>query len=119
MGECTLSARSAGRFTSTRDLVAAYRASHPDATAIWLRSVRALAAALAGLINSLDPELVVIGGGIADAGEALFQPLQAGLDEFEWRPGNAGVRVVKAALGRNAGAVGAAYGAKLAAEGKL
>jgi len=119
IGECTLTARSAGRFSTTRELVAAYREMHPEATVTWLRSVRALAAALAGLINTLDPEIVVIGGGIAEAGEALFQPLQAGLDEFEWRPGNVGVRLVKAALGRNAGAVGAAYGAKLAAEGTL
>ena len=119
IGECTLSARSAGRFSTTRELVAACKENQPEATVIWSRSVRALAAALAGLINTLDPEIVVVGGGIADAGEALFQPLQAGLDEFEWRPGNHGVRLVKAALGSNAGAVGAAYGAKLAAEGKL
>jgi len=119
IGECTLSARSAGRFSTTRELVAACRENQPEATVIWSRSVRALAAALAGLINTLDPEIVVVGGGIAEANEALFQPLQAGLDEFEWRPGNNGVRLVKAALSSNAGAVGAAYGAKLASEGKL
>src|SRR5882724_8164547 len=71
--------------------------------------------ALSGFINVLDPEIVVLGGGIADANEALFDPLQAHLDEFEWRPGGARVRLAKAALGRNAGAAGAAYGAKLAA----
>src|SRR6266571_5104002 len=119
IGECTLAARGAGRFSTTRELVAAFRQGSPEARAIWLRSVRALAAALAGFINVLDPEVIVIGGGVADANEALFEPLQAGLDEFEWRPGGARVRLVKAALGRNAGAAGAAYGAKLAAEGSL
>jgi len=59
---------------------------------------------------------VVIGGGIADADEVLFGPLRASLDEFEWRPGGARALVVKAALGPNAGAAGAAYGAKLAAD---
>ena len=34
-------------------------------------------------------------------------------DEIEWRPGGARVRVVKAVLGANAGAAGAAYAAKL------
>jgi len=115
IGECTLAERSSGRFASTHELVAAFRKGSPEAGEIWLRSVRALAAAIAGFVNVLDPEVVVIGGGIADADEALFDPLRLALDEFEWRPGGARVRVVKAAVGRNAGATGAAYGAKLAA----
>jgi len=115
IGEHTLAARGSGRFTSTRDLVEAFRRGSPDASEIWLRSVRALAAALAGFINVLDPEVIVLGGGIAYADEALFAPLRSALDQFEWRPGGAHARVAKAALGRNAGAIGAAYGAKLAA----
>ena len=119
IGECTVAKRSGGQFSTTRELVAAFRDGSTGATEIWLRSVGALAAALAGLINVLDPEIIVIGGGIADADDALFGPLQARLDEVEWRPGGARVRLVKAALGRNAGAAGAAYGAKLAADGRL
>ena len=115
IGEHTLAARSRGRFNSTRELVATFRNGSSEAAEVWLRSVRALAAAIAGFINVLDPEVVIIGGGIADADESLFQPLQVALDRFEWRPGGARVRVVKAALGRNAGAAGAAYGAKLSA----
>lgn len=112
IGECTLAARSSGAFHSTRELVEAYRKGDARAGEIWRRSVRGLAAALAGLINAFDPELVVLGGGIADADAALFQPLQQELDRFEWRPGGARVRVVKSALGANAGATGAACGAK-------
>jgi len=115
IGECTLAIRSEGRFSTTRELLVAFRQGSKEAGEIWIRSVRSLAAAAAGIINVLDPEVLVIGGGIADADEALFEPLQAGLDEFEWRPSGARVRVVKAALGRNAGPAGAAYGAKLAA----
>jgi len=113
IGECTLAARCGGRFATTRELVAAFRQGSPEAGEVWLRSVKALAAAAAGFVNVLDPEVIVIGGGIADADDALFRPLQAALDEFEWRPGGARVRVVKAALGRNAGVTGAAYAAKL------
>src|SRR5437867_1215355 len=64
IGEHNLAARSAGRFTSTRDLVAAFREGSSEAAGVWLRSVRSLAAAVAGFINVLDPEVIVIGGGI-------------------------------------------------------
>jgi len=111
IGECTLPARSQGRFQTTRELVSAFRNDSSEAKEIWLGSIRALAAAIASFINILDPEVVVIGGGIADANNALLSPLQQELDQFEWRPGGARVRIVKAALGSNAGAIGAAYGA--------
>jgi glucokinase len=108
IGDHTVAARTHGRHSSTRDLVAASEAGDAFARAAWEKSVTALAAALAGLINVLDPEFVVIGGGIAAAGDALFVPLQAKLDRFEWRPGGARVRLVPAALGNRAGALGAA-----------
>ncbi|PYJ03865.1 MAG: ROK family protein [Verrucomicrobia bacterium] len=113
IGEHSLPARSHGRFSSTRQLVAAFREGSQEAAEVWLRSVRALAAAIAGFINILDPKLIVIGGGIADADDSLFGPLTDALDQVEWRPGGARVRLVKAVLGHNAGATGAAYGAKL------
>lgn len=119
VGECSFALRSQGKFSSTRELVEAYRRGLPDAKRIWLRSVRDLAAGIVGFINVLDPELVVIGGGMANADAALFEPLALALDEYEWRPGGARVRLVKAALGSNAGATGAAYAAKLAASENL
>jgi len=115
IGEHNLMTRSGGRFASTQELVEAFQRGSPEAAEIWLRSVRVLAAAVAGFINVLDPEVIVIGGGIADAGHSLFDPLRDTLDRFEWRPGGASVRLAKAALGRKAGATGAAYGARLAA----
>lgn len=113
ISEHTLPARSSGEFTSTIELVAAVRQNSPTATSIWLRSVQALAAGLAGLINVLDPEIVILGGGIAEAGDALFAPLRAQLDRFEWRPGGSRARIVHAQLGPNAGAAGAARAAQV------
>jgi glucokinase len=108
IGNCTLAARSNGRFTKTRQLVEAYRAGDTEAGNIWLRSIYQLACGIASIINILDPEVLIIGGGIAQAGEALFEPLERFMDRVEWRPQGNRVRIVPAALGDMAGALGAA-----------
>jgi glucokinase len=114
IGDHTLARRSNGRFHSTAELVAAVRAGDENARKVWNDSVRALGVALSGFINLFDPELILIGGGIAEAGQDLFGPLNTVLDQFEWRPTGARVRVFKAALGPRAGAAGAAFAAKQA-----
>jgi glucokinase len=109
IGNYNVSDRSGGRFSSTRLLVEAHLRGDTEATTIWLRSILHLAAAIASFINAFDPEIVIIGGGIAQAGSALFDPLRKELDRFEWRPLGHTVHVIPAALGEKAGAIGAAY----------
>ena len=113
IGNYNVAERSGGRFTSTRKLVEAHLAGDNAATATWLRSIFHLAAAVASFINAFDPEIVIVGGGIAQAGPALFEPLRKELDRFEWRPMGHQVQVIPAALGEKAGAIGAAYHAIL------
>ena len=118
IGNYNLAERSGGRFTSTRKLVEAHLAGDASATTIWLRSILNLAAAVTSFINAFDPEIMIIGGGIAQAGDALFGPLRKELDRFEWRPMGHQVQVIPAALGEKAGAIGAAYHAILEADAK-
>lgn len=108
IGNHNIRERSGGRFETTHDLVRAAAEGDPFAIGIWGRSVRALAAAIASLGNVLDPEVVILGGGIARSGAHLLEPLQAHLDRWEWRPGGQSMRLVSAALGEWAGAYGAA-----------
>src|SRR5262245_19325154 len=115
IGNYNVKSRSLGRFDSTRKLVEAHIQGDEDATKIWLRSVFQLASAIASFINAFDPEIVIIGGGIAQAGPALFEPLEKYLDKFEWRPMGHRVPVISASLGEKAGAIGAAYHAILKA----
>jgi glucokinase len=111
IGDSTVAGRSGGRFSSTRQLVEAHRSGDVDATAVWLTSIRVLARAIASLINILDPERIIVGGGIANAGPDLFEPLAVALDDVEWRPADHRVRIVPAQLGEWAGAYGAAFNA--------
>lgn len=111
MGNCTIRERTNGVFATTHDLVTAHLKGDIHATRIWLRSVKGLAAAIASFVNILDPERVILGGGIARAGEALFVPLEQYLNAMEWRPGGSQVQVVHAELEEWAGAYGAASNA--------
>ena len=113
IGNYNLRERSNGRFDSTRKLVEAHLAGDKQASEVWLRSIFHLAAAIASFINAFDPEIVIVGGGIAKAGVALFEPLADYLGKFEWRPAGHRVPVISAELGDKAGATGAAYHALL------
>jgi glucokinase len=110
IGNCTIGARSNGRFETTHALVEAHLQGDEEATRIWLQSVRALGCAISGLINVLDPEAVIVGGGIARSGAALFAPLERFVRDTEWNIGSA-VAILPAQLGELAGAYGAAWNA--------
>jgi glucokinase len=109
IGNCTLAQRSGGRFTDTAALLDAVVHGDKEARMLWDRSLLALGAALVSIINAVDPEVIILGGGITDAGDRLFSPIESYLDQHEWRPGGHRVRIVHAALGGMAGALGAAW----------
>ncbi len=113
IGNHNIHQRTGGRFRSTADLLDAVSRGDEVATAAWRLSIESLAVGLASLLNVFDPELVVIGGGIAECGAALFDPLRAELDRLEWRPTGRATPLVPAALGEFAGAIGAARFAML------
>ena len=108
IGNCSLERRSGGKFSDTREIVLAHRGGDVEASEVWLTSVKKLAAAISSFTNVLDPELVVVGGGIARAGDDLFRPLENFLRPMEWDVGGEPVKVVKAELGEYAGAWGVA-----------
>jgi glucokinase len=108
IGNCTIEKRSKGKFTSTHELLAAYKSGDAFAKEVWLKSVRQLGAALASVANILSPEIIVLGGGIAQAGDDLFIPVNEFMKQFEWQPHGKTTEIVKAVYGDLAGAIGAA-----------
>jgi glucokinase len=67
-----------------------------------------LGAGITGLVNAFNPEVVVVGGGVMAAGELLLGPARRVVAERALRPSRALARVVPAALGEEAGMIGAA-----------
>jgi glucokinase len=110
IGNYNIESRSNGHFKTTHELVAAFQEGNAFAAEIWIKSVRALGCAVSSLVNVLDPEAVIIGGGIARSGPALFEPLEKYVRDTEWNVG-APVKILPAQLGDLAGAYGAAYSA--------
>ena len=96
----------AGDGASAREVAALARAGDPAARAIWDRAARALGIAFADAVALLDPGLIVVGGGLAEAGTDLLDPIAADL-ATRVRLGPA-PRVVAAELGADAGCRGAA-----------
>jgi glucokinase len=70
---------------------------------------RRLGEGIAGLVNVLDPEIVVVGGGAVEAGDLLLEPARrAFVDSVEAPDHRPQVPILAAALANDAGAVGAA-----------
>jgi glucokinase len=87
------------------DCARAVEAGDPRAVAVWGDAIDALAAGLVTGITLLDPRVLIIGGGLAEAGDILFGPLRAAVEAritFQKLP-----LIVPAALGDTAGCLGA------------
>jgi glucokinase len=91
-----------------RDLAAAAAARDPVAVRAFRRGATALAAMIASVAAVCDLDLVIIGGGVAKSGRLLFDPLREALADYARLDFLAGLRVVPAELGGEAGLVGAA-----------
>jgi glucokinase len=97
---------------SAREVAEAAEAGDGLAREALGRAGRYLGWAVAGLLNLLNPEVVVVGGGVAQAGRWLWDPLRQAAREASFdRPWQV-ARIVPAALGDRAGILGAAYVAR-------
>lgn len=87
------------------DCARAVEGGDPRALEVWQDAVDALAAGLVTGFTLLDPRVLIIGGGLAEAGDTLFGPLRAAVEArvtFQKLP-----LIVPAALGDTAGCLGA------------
>ncbi|MGH2618116.1 MAG: ROK family protein [Thermomicrobiales bacterium] len=74
-------------------------------------AAKALGSAIGWLVNVVDPEAVVIGGGLGLASGRFQERLHAALRDHVWNPAARDLPLIPAALGANAGIIGAALSA--------
>jgi glucokinase len=84
------------------------RDGDPACTAALSRAGRAIGRALASTVAVLDVEVVALGGGVAQAGEALFGPIHESFAEHAGMDFVRSCRIVPGELGAAAGLAGAA-----------
>ncbi|MFK0283895.1 ROK family protein [Streptomyces sp. NPDC090499] len=87
------------------DCAKAVTSGDPNAVRVWGDAVAALADGLVTALTLLDPRVLIIGGGLAEAGDVLFEPLREAVQRrvtFQKLP-----TIVPAELGDTAGCLGA------------
>ncbi len=85
----------------------AAKAGDPVAKRIFARIGEYIGIGMASVVNLLNPEKIIIGGGVADAGDILLEPLKETLKKRAMKIAGETVEVVPAQLGNTAGVIGA------------
>ncbi len=85
------------------------RQGNKKAIEFWDRVAYTMSPTIVGLVNLLNPELVIIGGGVANAGKFLLVPLRNYVRRYAMQVQGRRVKIVKAKLGNSAGIIGASF----------
>ena len=106
--------REAGlEMTRSVEIYKAAMDGHEQARAVYHKMGRYLGITIAGLLNLLNPEMVVLGGGAAAGWDAFIDPLKAEVKYRAFAAPAARARIVRSELGDNAGILGVARSAFL------
>lgn len=94
------------------DVVTAYKNNDYLAKQTWNRSLAGLGAGIVSFVHVLDPELVIIGGGITSIGDQLFKPLRQYVNTYAMPGFREKVKLEPWSLGEQVGILGAAVWAR-------
>ncbi len=95
------------RDVSLEELSQLAKKNDKKALRLWSQVARHLGVALTGVVNFLNPEAIVIGGGVAGAGKILFEQVKETILKRAMKVQAKQVKVFKAKLGNDAGLIGA------------
>jgi len=91
-----------------KDVLDAAKAGDEVATRIVSRAAYYLGRSMAMMAIILNPECFIVGGGVAKAGEFLFEQIREVFEKYTQNASKENVKIIPATLGNNAGVVGAA-----------
>jgi len=97
-----------GRRLNLKDLSALAKKKNHKAIAIWSEVGRLLGVALVGVVNLLNPDCIIIGGGVSGAGSVLINRVREVVRTQAMPIQGKSVRINRAKLGADAGLIGAA-----------
>ena len=89
-------------------VIDAAKAGDPTAKAVFDGYVQGLAVGIINIINMLDPEIIVLGGGVSAAGEFLLDAVREAVKPMVFFKTMPYARIELARLGNDAGIIGAA-----------
>ncbi|HJP72584.1 MAG TPA: ROK family protein, partial [Candidatus Limnocylindria bacterium] len=92
---------------TAEDVANAARDGDPLASTIWAESMELLGGGIVSIIHAFNPQLVVLGGGVTQAGDLLFDPVRRVVAERAMSWLAEAVRIVPAELGEMTGVLGA------------
>lgn len=92
---------------TARDVALAAQKGDKLAQQLFAEAGKHIGVALASLANLLNPGLIIIGGGVAQAGRLLLDPIRRTLEQRALQPVAQSTRLVQSAIGRDASALGA------------
>jgi glucokinase len=95
------------------DVARAAHAGDELANAILETAGTYLGLAIGTLINLFNPQLIVLGGSVLKSGAPLLQPMRRSMNASSWKASRRGLRIVRPALGDDAGLIGAVEFARL------
>lgn len=78
------------------------------AEAVVAKAAQALGAGVAALVNLCNPEMIILGGGVMEAGEILMEPVRRWARFYAFERAVAGTRIVRSGLSKQSGILGAA-----------
>ncbi|MDD5044439.1 MAG: ROK family protein [Candidatus Omnitrophica bacterium] len=96
------------RNITLEELSSLAKKGNKKAKELWYNVGIKLGIVLAGVVNLINPDRMVIGGGVADAGKILFSAVIQTIKERSMPVQARSVKVLKARLGSSAGLIGAA-----------
>ncbi|QRG66544.1 ROK family protein [Brevibacillus choshinensis] len=92
---------------TAQDVAAAVLRGDPLAAEAWKEVCEVTGWAVSLIINLFNPQMVVIGGGVSEAGDLLLEPVRRSVERHVMQAGHETTRIVRASLGPDAGMLGA------------